>query len=200
MHRGQNQDNYSAINRNQKDPAYEDKLVDWVLSEYKDNSQLLNSQELQNRLIFIEGKVLNNEENLFLVKSTLNVFKTQFKLKPVDEQKISTFLLGFINKAQKEQLHKIKNPHLTAGKVLLWTKGQASLLSMIFKTILSSDSFVRCSYLEKLVGWLASGKKANNKLLSRRELKLALALSHPGLTEMENQFLVRSLVFSLRVS
>ncbi len=200
MHRSQNQDNYSAHNKTQKDPAYEDKLVDWVLSEYKDNSQLLNSQELQNRLIFIEGKVLNNEENLFLVKSTLNVFKTKLKLKSIEEQKLASLLLNFVNKAQKEQLHKIKNAHATVGKLLLWTKGQTGLLSLILKTILSSDSFIRCSYLEKLVSWLASGKKAQNKLLSRRELKLALALSHPGLTEMENQFLVRSLVFSLRVS
>jgi len=200
MHRGQNQNNYLASNKNQKDPAYEDKLVDWVLSEYKDNSQLLNSQELQNRLIFIDGKVLNNEENLFLVKSTLNVFKTQLKIQSVDEHKLAILLLDFVNRAQKEQLHKIKNAHVISGKVLLWTKGQASLLGLILKTILHSESFVRCSYLEKLVSWLASGKKAQNKLLSRRELKLALALSHPGLTEMENQFLVRSLVFSLRVS
>jgi len=200
MHRGQNQGNYSAHNKTQKDPAYEDKLIDWVLSEYKDDSQLLNAKELQNRLIFVDGKVLNNEENLFLVKSTLNVLKAQLKINSVDEQKLAILLLDFVNSAQKEQLDKIKNAHVISGRILLWTKGQASLLGLVFRTILNSESFVRCSYLEKLVSWLASGKKANNKLLSRRELKLALALSHPGLTEMENQFLVRSLVFSLRVS
>ena len=109
MHRGQNKDNFSAHNKTQKDPAYEDKLIDWVLSEYQDDSQLLNSQELQNRLIFVDGKVLNSEENLFLVKSTLNVFKAQLKLNSVDEDKLAILLLDFVNRSQKA----VSYTHLT---------------------------------------------------------------------------------------
>ena len=109
-------------------------------------------------------------------------------------------MLNFVEKAQKEQLKKIKNAHVIVGKVLFWTKGDGTVANTIFRTILTSKTLILSNYLENFALWLASREQDQSLLLTGQQLELALATSHFNLTELENKFLVRSLVFNLRSS
>ena len=183
-----------------KNPAYEDQFIDWLLSDYQDETQLLKPHELQNRLASIDNKALLNEENLFLVQSVVKVYKKQLQIDSQQEQKLIIILLNFVEKAQKEQLNKIANAHAIAGRILLLAQGKANIMNTIFRTILNSETILESNYLDNLTLWLASEEKDRSQLLTGRELELALIESAPRLTEVENRFIVRSLVFDLRSS
>jgi hypothetical protein len=181
-----------------KNPAYEDQMIDWLLSEYQDETQLLQPQDLQNRLLLIENKVLLNEENLFLIKSLLKIVRKQLKLDEQKERQLTIIMLNFVEQAQKEQLKKIKNAHAIAGKVLLWTQGDAIIANTIFRTLLHSATLINSNYLENLTLWLSSKEKDQSQLLTTGNLDVVLMQQHLRLTTIENKFLVRSLVFNLR--
>ena len=183
-----------------KNPAYEDQFIDWLLSDYQDETQLLKPQELQNRLASINNKILLNEENLFLIQSVLKIYRKQLKIDAQREQKLAIIMLDFVEKAQKEQLAKITNAHEIAGRILLLTLGKVDVANIIFRTILSSESLINSNYLDNLTLWLASEERDRSQLLTGRQLELALMESSPQLTTVENKFLVRSLVFNLRTS
>ena len=187
-------------NNKLKNPAYEDQFIDWLLSDYKDETQLLKPQELQNRLAAIDHKILIHEENLFLIQSLLKVYKKIFKIDDQNEQRIAIIMLNFVEKAQKEQLRKIHNAHETVGRILLLAQGKLMVINTILRTILSSDTLISSNYLDNLTLWLASEEQDRSQLLIGRELELALMESPPKLTQVENKFLVRSLVFNLRSS
>lgn len=193
-----NEINYSAGKNDFKNPGYEDQMIDWLLSDYQDETQLLQPQDIQNRLMLIDNKVLLNEENLFLIKSILKMFRKQLKIDFLQEQKLTIIMLNFVEQAQKEQIEKISNPHAIAGKVILWTKGNATIANTIFRTLLHSDTLIQSNYLENLTVWLNSEEKDLSQLLTKEKLELALQQFHPDLTTIENKFLVRSLVFNLR--
>lgn len=193
-----NEINYSAGKNDFKNPGYEDQMIDWLLSDYKDETQLLQPQDIQNRLMLIDNKVLLNEENLFLIKSILKMFRKQLKIDFLQEQKLTIIMLNFVEQAQKEQIEKISNAHAIAGKVILWTKGNATIANTIFRTLLHSDTLIRSNYLENLTVWLDSEEKDLSQLLTKEKLELAIQQSHRDLTTIENKFLVRSLVFNLR--
>ena len=183
-----------------KNPAYEDQFIDWLLSDYQDETQLLEPHELQNRLAAIDNKILINEENLFLIQSVLKIYRKQLKIDNQQEQKLAIIMLNFVEKAQKEQLAKITNAHEIAGRILLLTQGKVNVANTIFRTILSSKSLIDSNYLDNLTLWLASEEKDATQLLTGQQLELALMESAPQLTIVENKFLVRSLVFNLRSS
>lgn len=189
----------SSTGKNEfKNPDYEDRMIDWLLSEYQDENQLLSPQDLQNRLILTENKVLLNEENLFLIKSILKLSRKQLKLDSQQEQTLAIIMLNFVEQAQQEQIKKIKNALAIAGKILLWTQGDANIVNTIFRTLLRSETLIKNNYLEKLTLWLTSQEQDLDRLLTEEELEVAFMQFHPNLTAIENQFLVRSLVFNLR--
>ena len=196
---------------------YKDRFVNWLLSECKDETQLLQPLELQNSLTLIENKILNSEENLFLIASILKILKKQLQInleyQPQSnaphtdgsqteaqncEEMLTIVALNFVEKAQREQLKKIPNAHAIAIKILIWTEGKPSIANKIFQTILHSETFLMSNYLENLTLWLTSEEQDLSQLLTGESLKLALKQSHYNFTEVENQFLVRSLVFNLR--
>ena len=181
-----------------KDPAYEDKLVDWILSEYQDESQLLQFADLQNRFAEVEGKTLKNEENLFLIKSSLRLYRELLKLHHQEEQKLAIIMLYFVETVQKEHLTKISNPLAVAQDVILLTKGKVAIANTIYTSLLESENLLNCSYFEQMARWLASEKQDENQLLSGKKLEQALQNAHSILTTIENNFLVRSVVYSLR--
>lgn len=189
----------TSIGKNDfKNPAYEDQMIDWLLSEYQDETQLLHPQDLKNRLILIESKVLLNEENLFLIKSILKIFRKQLNLDFQQEQKLTIIMLNFVEQAQKEQIEKIKNAHAIAGKVVLWTQGDANIANTIFRSLLQSNTLINSNYLEKLTLWLASEEQDFSQLLTEEELEVALMQFSQNSTIIENKFLVRSSIFNLR--
>jgi hypothetical protein len=181
-----------------KNPAYEDQMIDWLLSEFQDETQLLQPEDLQNRLLLIENKVLINEENLFLIKSLLKIVRKQLKLDKQKDQQLTIIMLNFVEQAQKEQIKKIKNAHAIAGKVILWTQGDATIANTIFRTLLHSETLINSNYLENLTLWLASKERDYSQLLTTENLNIVLIQQHLRLTTIENKFLVRSLVFNLR--
>jgi hypothetical protein len=181
-----------------KNPAYEDQMIDWLLSEYQDETQLLHPQDLQSRLMLIESKVLLNEENLFLIKSLLKILRKQLNIDSEQEQKLTIIMLNFVEQAQKEQIKKIKNAHAIAGKILLWTQGDATIANTIFRTLLHSETLINSNYLEKLTLWLTSKEQDRSQLLTTENLDVLFMQSHLHLTTIENNFLVRSIVFNLR--
>jgi hypothetical protein len=181
-----------------KNPAYEDRLIDWLLSEFQDETQLLQAQDLQNRLMLIDHKILLNEENLFLIKSLLKILRKQLQLDEQKEQQLTIIMLNFVEQAQKEQIKKIKNAHAIAGRILLWTQGDATIANTIFRTLLQSETLINSNYLENLTFWLTSKEKDYSQLLTAENLDLILMQQDLCLTTLENKFLVRSLVFNLR--
>ena len=187
----------SVVENELKYIKYQDKIANWVLSKYRDETQLLFPQELQFILPFVEGKILNHNENLFLIASILKIFRKQLNLHEEQEQHLAIITINFVEKAQQEQIEKISNSHAIAGKVLLWTRGKAVTANTIYRTILQSKTFINSNYLENLALWLAS-KQDSNYLLTGEALESALMNARPGITEIENKFLVRSLVYSLR--
>lgn len=188
----------SVVENELKYIKYQDKIANWVLSKYRDETQLLPPQELQFILPLVEEKVLNHNENLFLIASILKIFRKQLNINEEQEQHLAIVTINFVEKAQQEQIEKISNPHAIAGKVLLWTQGEAVTANTVFRTILQSKTFVNSNYLENLALWLASKQQESNYLLTGEALELALKNACPSLTEIENKFLVRSLVYSLR--
>lgn len=181
-----------------KDPAYEDKLVDWILSEYRDESQLLQFADLQNRFAEVEGKILKNEENLFLVKSSLKLYRELLKLSNQEEQKLAIIMLYFVETVQKEHLKKIANPLVVAQEVILLTRGKVAVANTVFTSLLDSDRLIERSYFERMARWLASEEQDEKQLLSGT--KLRKVLQNPGgiLTATENRYLVRSVVYDRR--
>ena len=179
---------------------YQDKFANWMLSEYKDENQLLSIEELKNYLAFIEKKLLKNKQNLFLVKSILKNFRNSMNLDDKEEQKLAIVMLNFIEKAQQEQLSKITNAQAIAAKVVAWTEGNIEIASTIFTTLLDSETLISSDYLDKLSLWLGSQETNFSHLLTGENLQSALIKANAQLTEIEQKFLTRSLVFSLRVS
>lgn len=181
-----------------KDPAYEDKLVDWILSEYKDESQLLQFPELQNRFAEVEGKALKNEENLFLVNSSLKLYRELLKLDAKEEQKLAIIMLYFVETVQTQQLSKIPNPLAVAQDVILLTKGKVTLANTVYTALLESDRLVNRSYLEEMIRWFTSEEADATQLLTAQKLQQALEDTDCILTPVENSYLVRSMVYDLR--
>ena len=180
------------------DPAYKDKLVDWILSEYRDEGQLLQLADLQNRIAEVEGKVLKNEENLFLVKSSLQLYRNLLKLSDQNEQKLAVIMLYFVETVQKQQLRKIPNPLAVAQNILLLGRGKVAVINTIFVALLESDRLIEANYLEEMTRWLASEQQDEQQLLAGEKLQQAFRDSRSILTAVENDFLVRSVVYNLR--
>ena len=178
---------------------YQDKFANWMLSEYQDENQLLSLEELKNYLAFVENKLLKNKQNLFLVKSILKNFRRKMNLNYEEEQKLAMIMLNFIEKAQQEQLSKITNAQAIATQVIVWTKGNASAANTVFRALLHSETLIYSDYIDKLALWLGSQEQNLSHLLTGEKLQSALIKANSQLTEIENNFLTRSLVFSLRV-
>ncbi|VEP15523.1 hypothetical protein H1P_3410006 [Hyella patelloides LEGE 07179] len=190
--------NTSVVENELKYIDYQDRLVNWVLSGYQDETQFLPLKKLQDILEIIDRQVLENNENLFLIKSVLKIFKTKLNLNSEQEQNLSVIMLDFVEKVQKKQIKKIKNPHAVAGQLLLLAQGKTKVINTILRTILQNETFITSNYVKNLTLWLASEQRDKSQLLTGKDLELALINSHSRLTEIENKFLVRSLVFNLR--
>lgn len=181
-----------------KDPAYEDKLVDWILSEYSDEGQLLQLTDLQHRIAEVEGKVLKNEENLFLVKSSLQLYRNLLKLNTQEEQKLAVIMLYFVETAQKQHIRKIPNPLAVAQSILLLSRGKITVVNTLYVALLESDRLIDANYLEEMTRWLASERQDERQLLIGDRLQQAFRNIKGILTDVENDFLVRSAVYNLR--
>jgi hypothetical protein len=179
---------------------HKDKITNWILSKYQDESQLLDFQELKNYLIFIEGKALKTKNSLFVIKSILKVFREKLAISEENEQKLAIVMLSFVEKAQQEQLKKIYHPYEIANKVLIWTMGNPSVVNTVLRALLHSETLIYSSYLKDLTLWLTSEEQDLSLLLTEQKLQLALNNANSRLSEIENKFLVRSLVFDLRVA
>ena len=176
------------------------KFAKWVLSEYQDEEQLLSFRELNNYLTFVEGKVLKSKNSLFIVKSILYIYRKQLAISNEDEQKLAIVILSFVEKAQQEQLKKISNPHAIASNVVKWSTGDPSVANTIFRALLQSETLIHSEYLKNLTLWLTSKEQDLSLLLTGKKLQLALNKANFNLSAIESSFLVRSLVFNLRVS
>lgn len=94
--------NTSVVENELKYIDYQDRLVNWVLSGYQDETQFLPLKKLQDILEIIDRQVLENNENLFLIKSVLKIFKTKIKSELRTRTKFERNYARFCRKSAKK--------------------------------------------------------------------------------------------------